>query len=89
MPSKKPPHDRRDLANDLSVDSILELLRTYGASGIAMNGETGSVESATTAKITTVPSEKEIERLLAGSVSRVWRRFSGPAVDDNECGVGE
>jgi hypothetical protein len=46
--SKKPPQNRGDLPDDLSVGAIPELLRANCASWIAMNDEIAFIESATT-----------------------------------------
>jgi hypothetical protein len=48
-PSEKPPQNRRDLPDDLSVGAIPELLRANPASWIAMNDEIAFIEGATTA----------------------------------------
>ena len=86
-PSKKPPQNRGDLPNDLSVDAIPELLGADGASWIAMNDEIAFIESATAAQITAIPSENQVETLLADGVSCVRGRFPRSAVDDDESGV--
>ncbi len=88
-PSKKPPQNRGDLPNDLSVDAIPELLGADGASWIAMNDEIAFIESATAAEIAAIPSENQIEGLLADGVPCIRGRFPRPAVDDYECGVDQ
>lgn len=88
-PSKKPPQNRGNLPDNLSIGAIPKLLRAYSSSWIAMNDEIAFIESATATKIAAIPSQNQIEGFLTDGVLRGRGGFPRSTVDDNECGVDE
>jgi len=75
QPSKKPPQNRGDLPDDLSVDAISEVLVACGTSWIAVKDEIAFVQSATAAQVAAIPSENQVEQSLADAAPCLRRRF--------------
>lgn len=85
----QPPHDRRDLSNYLSVNSVLELPRTERSARISANHEIALMQCAGTAQIAAIPFENKVEELFASVRGCTSNGFFDPAVDDDEGGIDE
>src|SRR6185437_6900104 len=88
-PSPQPPHNRRDLPDNLCIHSVPQPSYPGRFAGTVVNDEVVPVERTTRTEIPAIPFEDQVEPRFGRHSSGEPRGLFDSPVDDGECRIDE